>query len=550
MNLLPRDLRFRLFLVPALGLFFLLGSGVFSVLQGRSQESRQVRMEDVSSRRLLLQETMRQQVEQFADLQQVLNWSTLGVSAQRIDSLTGKVKADLGREDTARVDSLALGTDRDSLLLRLREYQEAGFQVLEMVDADPTVAAGMLEPAHRKLGALQELAQRLDGSLDLRVNEAREQARAGTIQAIWINLLACLFSALVLGGIGWWISRTLVAPVREVIDGARRIAAGDLGSEIEVRSNDEIGRIARALQEAQRTLRGTLGQTASSCSTLDEGAGQIHRVAISVGDATASLSSRMNELTGTAQEMAGESKTVAEGGRRMAQVVNEVSETVEGVGSAFSGVAHSCQGQLARAEAAQSRAASARESLTRLEQIVRQSSDAAGLIRDIQDQTKMLALNATIEASRAGELGKGFAVVAQEVKTLAGQTGLAVDQIEGHLAKMLDQSVLTAREIQGMCEDLVDLRGLAGEISQSVESQSGQVEQMVRRLHEAGGLSKGIARNVDRMAEQVQSISQRIDQADRDTQVAAATSMELEEFSHRMETTAGTLKESIANYRF
>lgn len=550
MNILPRDLRSKLLLVPALGLFFLVGSGVFSVWQGRSQDARQARVEDVSSRRLRLQEQMRQQVEEFANLQQVLNLAALGVAGNRIDSLASSSKKAISLPDTWFEDSAVTGADGDSLKNRSRSFHQAAIQVLDMVDADPAVAVGMLEPAHQKLDALQSIVATIDSAMAQDVYLARTEAVTGLRFAVWMNVLACLFSVMVVGGVGRWISRTLVGPVGEVIEGVRRISQGELGGTIEVHTEDEIGRIARALGEAKESLRATLGQAASSCHTLDDGAGEIHRVALLVGDTTASLSARMGELSETARTMATDSKKVAEGGRRMSEAVSGVSEAVEGVGQAIGGVAQSCQGQLSRAEAAQSRAASARESLSRLEQVVRQSSEAAGLIRDIQDQTKMLALNATIEASRAGELGKGFAVVAQEVKTLAGQTGMAVDQIEGHLAKMLDQSVLTAQEIQGMCEDLVGLHELAGEISQSVQSQSGEVNQMVRRLQEAGGLSKGIARNVDRMAEQVESISVRINQADQDTQVAAATSMELEEFSHRMEKTAGSLKESIARYRF
>lgn len=550
MNVLPRDLRSKLLFVPALGLLFLVGSGVFSVWQSRSQDRLQTRVEAISSHRLRLQEKQRQQVEEFSNLQQALNWSGLGVAGKRLDSLINLSKEALSQKDAWLEDSAGTGASADSVKTRSQQFHKASLDVLEMVEADPAVAVGMLEPAHEKLEALQSLAGRIDSALERDVRRARAEAQAGMSLSLWMNVFACLFSVVVVGGVGWWISRTLVGPVGAVIDGVGRIARGDLEGTIEVHSQDEIGRIAQALGEAKESLRSTFGQTDSSCRALDEGAGEIHRVAQLVGDTTASLSARMGELSETARDLAADSKKVAEGGRRMSDAVGAVSETVEGVGHAFSGVAQSCQGQLNRAQAAQSRAASARSSLSRLEQIVRQSNEAASLIRDIQDQTKMLALNATIEASRAGEMGKGFGVVAQEVKNLAGQTGAAVDQIEGHLAKMLDQSVLTAQEIQGMCEDLVGLHELAGEISQSVQSQNGEVDQMVRRLHEAGGLSKGIARNVDRMAEQVESISQRINEADRDTQVAAATSMELEEFSHRMEKTAGALKESIAKYRF
>ena len=67
-------------------------------------------------------------------------------------------------------------------------------------------------------------------------------------------------------------------------------------------------------------------------------------------------------------------------------------------------------------------------------------------------QTNLLALNATIEAARAGDAGKGFAVVASEVKSLAGQTARATDEIKAQIV-----------EIQGATGQTVDAIKIIGD---------------------------------------------------------------------------------------
>ncbi|EIX7700003.1 methyl-accepting chemotaxis protein, partial [Campylobacter coli] len=66
--------------------------------------------------------------------------------------------------------------------------------------------------------------------------------------------------------------------------------------------------------------------------------------------------------------------------------------------------------------------------------------NVTGIIGDIADQINLLALNAAIEAARAGEHGRGFAVVADEVRKLAERTQKSLSEIEAN-TNLLVQSI-------------------------------------------------------------------------------------------------------------
>ncbi|WP_394269507.1 methyl-accepting chemotaxis protein [Qipengyuania sp.] len=118
-----------------------------------------------------------------------------------------------------------------------------------------------------------------------------------------------------------------------------------------------------------------------------------------------------------------------------------------------------------------------------MDQVKRCSRD----IEQIAETTNILALNATIEAMRAGDAGRTFAVVANEVKSLAGETRKATDEITkvvdtlaGEAGTMIDRIETGARASNQAKTSVASIETLIVGVSDLVGEVDNQNEQITR----------------------------------------------------------------------
>ncbi len=133
--------------------------------------------------------------------------------------------------------------------------------------------------------------------------------------------------------------------------------------------------------------------------------------------------------------------------------------------------------------------------------------DVVSLISEIAEQTNLLALNATIESARAGEAGKGFAVVASEVKSLAGQTAKATEDISTQISLVQTSTDEAVGAIQTITGTIGKINEISSMISAAVEEQSAVTGGMSANMQTAADAVNEITNGVNEIAQSTEMVN-------------------------------------------
>ena len=353
-----------------------------------------------------------------------------------------------------------------------------------------------------------ELARRTAEEASLGLTASQARTRTGMI-VVGIAMVA--FGL----GFSWLIGRSITRPLNGLAGVMQQLADGDTSARIPATdARDEIGEMARTVIVFRDTM---IEREKLAAIQTDAGHAQAQRndtIALTIAQLKHSVESALSKLRGAsmklemsstdlnkaADTMSADARTAEQRVAAASDNVTTAAGSVEELAASIGEIASQAAKSTDVAGRAVSEAQRTVTTMSELGSAATRIGEVVGLIQAIAGQTNLLALNATIEAARAGESGKGFAVVASEVKSLAGQTAKATEEIAEQIGSIQSAAADAARAIEQVNAIIREMSAIATMVAATVDQQNSAVASIAEGVSRASGEARSGAEAMSKVA--------------------------------------------------
>jgi len=293
-----------------------------------------------------------------------------------------------------------------------------------------------------------------------------------------VIIAAVIFSMVVFFIVITLVSRSITTGLNKGIQMASQIASGDLREDIKIEQKDEIGDLAKALQNMVEKLRHTISVIMSGAEGIVDASFQITTGSLQISQGATEQASSTEEISSSMEQMVSNIQQNSENAITTEQISKKAALSMENMNKA------------------------GKESISSIRNI----AEKIGIINDIAFQTNILALNAAVEAARAGEYGKGFAVVAAEVRRLAERCKVTADEV----AELTKSSIYVTERASILLDELVPeaqkTNNLILEIASSSAEQTTGAAQVNNAIQQLSVITEQNAGSSEELASAAQSL--------------------------------------------
>jgi methyl-accepting chemotaxis protein len=354
--------------------------------------------------------------------------------------------------------------------------------------------------ARELLGKTRVLAQTLDdmmNDLARRKDKVAQETYAAS-EALYSRsrtLAVAVMAATVVAAfaIAVFLSRIMSRPLARAADVLHVVASGDFTQRLELDTTDEVGQLARSLNDAVDGMSAALQDVRRAADHAASLSQQLSAASEQLSSGTHEHASSLEETAASLEQITSTVKQNADNARQANQLAVGARDVAEKGGHIVArGV----------------------EAMGEINASSRKIAAIITTIDEIAFQTNLLALNAAVEAARAGEQGRGFAVVAAEVRNLAQRSATAakeikdliedsVQKVEGG-SRLVNQSGETLGEIVGAVKRVTDI---IAEIAAASTEQTTGIDQVNRAVAQMDQVTQATAAQTEELSSTAQSLA-------------------------------------------
>lgn len=436
----------------------------------------------------------------------------------------------------------------------LNDWGTIGYSIIKEIKAGNSSAAtnDILNKCTPALDNVISIGDKLDADTDVTRNNAIRFTLFFAIAGIAAIIIFVIVAIIISKKTSKNIVNSIMLPLGEIEKVAVELTQGNLHSQLDYHSDDEIGQLAHNLRKSIRILSSYVDDIGHSMKEFSKGNFAVQPevewkgdfvdilnsfVAFenSMSDTVIGIQRAANEVSGGAGQVAESSNDLAQGATDQAAVVEELTASITNVAEQIDKNAESTKNISTSVDnlgkeivTSNARMQDMVESMNEINEASQQIDQIIATINEIASRTNLLALNASIEAARAGEAGKGFAVVADQVTVLAENSAKAAKE----------SAVLISNSVSAVERGMVIANETAGKL-EKVADNSKQITVDVN----------DIAETLKAQTDVIHQINEGVNQINDVVQTNSATSQECAAASQQMSSEAENLKNLIRELR-
>jgi methyl-accepting chemotaxis protein len=326
------------------------------------------------------------------------------------------------------------------------------------------------------------------------MQQTSQQSQQGLRDVRWTLLAVALSACFIIFVVWLGLKMLLLRPVSKLTDYMRAISAGDLVSEINDEGRNEVGLLVAEMKLMRDALVTTVRSVDDAAHSILTGASEISAGSTDLSSRTEQQAAALEETAASMEQITSTVKLNAENAQQASIAAREAEAIATHGGETVGRV------------------------IANMESISESSEKMAGIIGIIDGiafQTNILALNAAVEAARAGEQGRGFAVVAGEVRSLAGRSASAAQDIKQLIVQSVqrirsgaEHASEAGKSMSGIVTSVNRVTTLMSEIASSSAEQTRGIEQVSKAVSEMDGVTQQNAALVEQSASAAASLEE------------------------------------------